>query len=60
MKQIIASEFGGNIQLEEETLSDGSRVYNVIIGKYRVACEGLESASDLFKSIILLIAVHSI
>jgi hypothetical protein len=54
MKQIIESALEGNLQLERETLSDGSRAYNIIIGTCKIACEGFGHASDIFWGIIKL------
>ena len=57
MKNTIESALDANLRLEEETLSDGSKVYNVIIGRdtaapYVIACEDYQEALKRFTGIM--------
>lgn len=52
MKKVIDTAFDRNLQLIEETLTDGSKVYNVIIGYYELPCRTLRIANELFDNIL--------
>jgi len=41
-----------NLKIVEETLSDKSRVYNVIIGTYEYAAENLRQAEQIYETIL--------
>jgi hypothetical protein len=55
MKQTMESALDGNLKLEKETLSDGSHVYNVLIGSYEIGCINRAVAIALFSSIVRLL-----
>lgn len=57
MKNTLESALDANLRLEEETLSDGSKVFNVIIGRdtaaaYEIPCNDYQEALERFTGIM--------
>ena len=51
MKNTIESELNAQLRLQEETLSDGSRVYSIFIGKYEIPAEDYAWAEGAFMAV---------
>jgi hypothetical protein len=51
MKNTLDTAFNLNMKLQEEILSDGSKVYNIIIGNETIACVDFDSALFAFRKI---------
>lgn len=47
-KKITDMALMGRLKLEEETLTDGSKVYNVWVNNIEITCEDLQSANTLY------------
>jgi len=47
-----STEPDAKIELVEETLSDGSKAYSVMVGRFEVECVSPEAASDLFSLLL--------
>ena len=50
-KEIQEISKAGKVKLQEETLTDGSHVYNLFIGKAKIWCMDKEAAYKLFETI---------
>ena len=53
MKEII--EVSKNLSLERETLSDGSKVFNVLIKPATIECESEKDAFGIFTALAKII-----
>jgi roadblock/LC7 domain-containing protein len=58
MKKIIDSALDGNLKVQEETLSDGSRGYSVFVGKYEIPAEDYAWAGGAFA--VMLMAIQKL
>jgi hypothetical protein len=52
MERMCDSTFYEQLSVKEETLSDGSKVYNVYIGSYKIPVRSYDIACDLLTDII--------
>jgi len=51
MSRAIESTKDGNLWIEEQPLTDGSKVYNVHVFAVKLSCISLDRACDLFCSL---------